>query len=145
LDFNRVGVPLIEIVTEPDIRSPEEARLFLEKLRTILLYTEVSDVKMEEGSLRCDANISLRPVGQTTFGTKTELKNMNTFSGVQRALEYEQQRQTKVLDAGEKVVQETRRWDENRKETIPMRSKEEAEDYRYYPDPNLVYLHISKE
>lgn len=145
LDFNRVGVPLIEIVTEPDIRSPEEARLFLEKLRTILLYTEVSDVKMEEGSLRCDANISLRPVGQTTFGTKTELKNMNTFSGVQRALEYEQQRQAKVLDAGEKVVQETRRWDENRKETIPMRSKEEAEDYRYYPDPNLVYLHISKE
>ncbi|MFO7264252.1 MAG: aspartyl/glutamyl-tRNA amidotransferase subunit B [Bacillaceae bacterium G1] len=145
VDFNRVGVPLIEIVTEPDIRSPEEARLFLEKLRSILLYTEVSDVKMEEGSLRCDANISLRPVGQTTFGTKTELKNMNTFSGVQRALEYEEKRQAKILDAGQEVVQETRRWDENRKETIPMRSKEEAHDYRYFPDPDLVVLHISRE
>ncbi len=145
VDFNRVGVPLIEIVSAPDIRSPEEARLYLEKLRSILLYTEVSDVKMEEGSLRCDANISLRPVGQKEFGTKTELKNMNTFSGVQRALEYEEKRQAKVLDAGHQVVQETRRWDENRKETVAMRSKEEAHDYRYFPEPDLVTLHITRE
>jgi len=145
VDFNRVGVPLIEIVSAPDIRSPEEARLYLEKLRSILLYTEVSDVKMEEGSLRCDANISLRPVGQKEFGTKTELKNMNTFSGVQRALEYEVKRQAALLDAGEKVIQETRRWDEGRKETIAMRSKEEAHDYRYFPEPDLVRLHIPRE
>lgn len=145
VDFNRVGVPLIEIVSAPDIRSPEEARLYLEKLRSILLYTEVSDVKMEEGSLRCDANISLRPVGQKEFGTKTELKNMNTFSGVQRALEYEVKRQAALLDAGEKVIQETRRWDEGRKETIAMRSKEEAHDYRYFPEPDLVRLQIPRE
>ncbi len=145
VDFNRVGVPLVEIVSEPEMRSPEEARLYLEKLKAILQYTEVSDVKMEEGSLRCDANISIRPFGQKEFGTKTELKNMNTFSGVQRGLEYEEKRQAEVLNAGGVITQDTRRWDENRKETIVMRSKEEAHDYRYFPDPDLVGLHVSKE
>lgn len=145
VDFNRVGVPLVEIVSEPDLRSPEEARLYLEKLKAILQYTEVSDVKMEEGSLRCDANISLRPMGQTTLGTKTELKNMNTFSGVQKGLEYEEKRQAEVLNAGGTITQDTRRWDENRRETIVMRSKEEAHDYRYFPDPDLVGLHVSEE
>jgi aspartyl-tRNA(Asn)/glutamyl-tRNA(Gln) amidotransferase subunit B len=142
VDFNRVGTPLIEIVSEPDIRSPEEARVYLEKLRAIMLYCEVSDVKMEEGSLRCDANISLRPFGQETFGTKTELKNMNSFRGVQKGLEYEEWRQADVLDSGGKIVQETRRWDEAQGKTISMRSKEEAHDYRYFPDPDLVSLRI---
>jgi len=145
VDFNRVGVPLIEIVSEPDLRSPEEARLYLEKLKAILQYTEVSDVKMEEGSLRCDANISIRPIGQKEFGTKTELKNMNTFSGVQRGLEYEEKRQAELLDSGQPVVQETRRWDEARRETVVMRSKEEAHDYRYFPDPDLVEIKITPE
>jgi aspartyl-tRNA(Asn)/glutamyl-tRNA(Gln) amidotransferase subunit B len=145
VDYNRVGVPLIEIVSEADLRSPEEARLYLEKLKAILQYTEVSDVKMEEGSLRCDANISIRPYGQKEFGTKTELKNMNSFSAVQRGLEYEEKRQAEILQAGGKVVQETRRWDENRRQTILMRSKEEAHDYRYFPDPDLVMIHISKD
>lgn len=145
VDYNRVGVPLIEIVSEADLRSPEEARLYLEKLKAILQYTEVSDVKMEEGSLRCDANISIRPYGQKEFGTKTELKNMNSFSAVQRGLEYEEKRQAEILLAGGKVVQETRRWDENKKQTILMRSKEEAHDYRYFPDPDLVMIHISKD
>jgi aspartyl-tRNA(Asn)/glutamyl-tRNA(Gln) amidotransferase subunit B len=145
VDFNRVGVPLIEIVSEPDLRSPEEARLYLEKLKAILQYTEVSDVKMEEGSLRCDANISIRPIGQKEFGTKTELKNMNTFSGVQRGLEYEEKRQAELLDSGQQVVQETRRWDEARRETVVMRSKEEAHDYRYFPDPDLVEIKITPE
>lgn len=145
VDFNRVGVPLIEIVSEPDLRSPEEARLYLEKLKAILQYTEVSDVKMEEGSLRCDANISIRSIGQKEFGTKTELKNMNTFSGVQRGLEYEEKRQAELLDSGQQVVQETRRWDEARRETVVMRSKEEAHDYRYFPDPDLVEIRITPE
>lgn len=144
-DYNRVGTPLIEIVSEPDIRSPEEARAYLEKLKAIMQYCEVSDVKMEEGSLRCDANISLRPFGQKEFGTKTELKNMNSFRGVQRGLEYEVLRQTDVLNSGGRVVQETRRWDEAQGKTIVMRSKEEAHDYRYFPDPDLVRLHISDE
>lgn len=142
VDFNRVGTPLIEIVSEPDLRSPEEARAYLEKLRAIMLYCDVSDVKMEEGSLRCDANISLRPYGQQEFGTKAELKNMNSFRGVQRGLEYEELRQADVLSSGGKVVQETRRWDEAQGKTIAMRSKEEAHDYRYFPDPDLVSLHI---
>lgn len=144
-DFNRVGTPLVEIVSEPDIRSPEEAKAYLEKLRAIMLYCEVSDVKMEEGSLRCDANISLRPHGQKEFGTRTELKNMNSFRGVQRGLEYEQLRQAEVLESGGRVVQETRRWDENQGKTFSMRSKEEAHDYRYFPDPDLVRLHIDAE
>ncbi|GAB6934637.1 MAG: Asp-tRNA(Asn)/Glu-tRNA(Gln) amidotransferase subunit GatB [Bacillota bacterium] len=145
VDFNRVGVPLIEIVTEPDLRSPEEARLFLEKLRQILLYTGVSDVKMEEGSLRCDANISLRPVGADTFGTKTELKNLNSFRFVQKGLEYEEKRQREILMSGGVVEQETRRWDEQKEITVPMRGKEEAHDYRYFPEPDLVRLVIDRE
>ncbi|WP_248928272.1 Asp-tRNA(Asn)/Glu-tRNA(Gln) amidotransferase subunit GatB [Paenibacillus hamazuiensis] len=145
VDFNRVGTPLIEIVSEPDIRTPEEAKAYLEKLRAIMLYCDVSDVKMEEGSLRCDANISLRPYGQKEFGTKAELKNMNSFRGVQRGLEYEQWRQADVLDSGGKVVQETRRWDEAQGKTFSMRGKEQAHDYRYFPDPDLVRLHIDDE
>ncbi|WP_042170458.1 Asp-tRNA(Asn)/Glu-tRNA(Gln) amidotransferase subunit GatB [Paenibacillus gorillae] len=145
VDFNRVGTPLVEIVSEPDIRTPEEAKAYLEKLKAIMLYCEVSDVKMEEGSLRCDANISLRPYGQEKLGTRAELKNMNSFRGVQRGLEHEQLRQAEVLDSGEKVVQETRRWDEAQGKTISMRGKEESHDYRYFPDPDLVQLHISQE
>jgi aspartyl-tRNA(Asn)/glutamyl-tRNA(Gln) amidotransferase subunit B len=144
VDFNRVGTPLVEIVSEPDISSPEEARAYLEKLRAIMQYCEVSDVKMEEGSMRCDANISLRPVGQKEFGTRAELKNMNSFRGVQRGLEYEEYRQAEILDDGGKVVQETRRWDEAAGKTLSMRSKEEAHDYRYFPDPDLVRLHIDE-
>lgn len=145
VDFNRVGVPLIEIVSEPDLRSPEEARAYLEKLKAIIQYTGVSDVRMEQGSLRCDANVSIRPVGQAEFGTKTELKNMNSFRNVQVALEYEVERQKEVVTSGGKIVQETRRWDENNKKTISMRSKEEAHDYRYFPDPDLVRMQISEE
>ena len=145
VDYNRVGTPLLEIVSEPDLRSPAEARAYLEKLRAIMLYCEVSDVKMEEGSLRCDANISLRPFGQDKFGTRTELKNMNSFRGVQRALEYEEWRQADVLDSGGEVIQETRRWDEAKEKTVSMRGKEESHDYRYFPDPDLVLLHIDEE
>lgn len=145
VDFNRVGTPLVEIVSEPDIRTPEEAKAFLEKLKAIMLYCEVSDVKMEEGSLRCDANISLRPYGQKEFGTRAELKNMNSFRGVQRGLEYEQIRQAEILDSGGEVVQETRRFDDALGKTFSMRGKEEAHDYRYFPDPDLVRLHISEE
>ncbi|WP_281889640.1 Asp-tRNA(Asn)/Glu-tRNA(Gln) amidotransferase subunit GatB [Paenibacillus sp. YYML68] len=145
VDFNRVGTPLIEIVSEPDLRSPEEARAYLEKLRAIMQYCDVSDVKMEEGSLRCDANISLRPYGQEQFGTKAELKNMNSFRGVQRGLEYEEWRQADVLDSDGKVVQETRRWDESQGKTLSMRSKEQAHDYRYFPDPDLVSALIDEE
>ncbi|MFB5678595.1 Asp-tRNA(Asn)/Glu-tRNA(Gln) amidotransferase subunit GatB [Paenibacillus terreus] len=145
VDFNRVGTPLVEIVSEPDISSPEEARAYLEKLRSIMQYCEVSDVKMEEGSLRCDANISLRPYGQEKLGTRAELKNMNSFRGVQRGLEYEQFRQEQILEEGGSVVQETRRWDEAQGKTIAMRGKEESHDYRYFPDPDLVTLHIDSE
>ncbi|WP_168119905.1 Asp-tRNA(Asn)/Glu-tRNA(Gln) amidotransferase subunit GatB [Paenibacillus sp. HB172176] len=145
VDFNRVGTPLVEIVSEPDIRTPEEAKAYLEKLRAIMLYCEVSDVKMEEGSLRCDANISLRPWGQKEFGTRAELKNMNSFRSVQRGLEYEQLRQAEILDSGGEVVQETRRYDDTANKSFSMRGKEEAHDYRYFPDPDLVRLHISEE
>lgn len=145
VDFNRGGNPLVEIVTEPDIRSPEEAYAFLEKLKAILQYTEVSDCKMEQGSLRCDANISIRPVGQKEFGTRTELKNLNTFRGVQKALEYEARRHEEVLRSGQTLEQETRRWNEDTGKTIKMRSKEEAEDYRYFPDPDIVRVEISQE
>ncbi|MFE5323381.1 Asp-tRNA(Asn)/Glu-tRNA(Gln) amidotransferase subunit GatB [Paenibacillus sp. NPDC056579] len=144
-DFNRVGTPLIEIVSEPDLRSPEEARAYLEKLKAIMQYCDVSDVKMEEGSLRCDANISIRPFGQEKFGTRAELKNMNSFRGVQKGLEYEEWRQADVLDSGGKVDQETRRWDEAQGKTLVMRGKEEAHDYRYFPDPDLVRLYIDDE
>lgn len=145
VDLNRVGTPLVEIVSEPDIRTPEEAKAYLEKLKAIMQYCEVSDVKMEEGSLRCDANISIRPWGQEQFGTRTELKNMNSFRGVQRGLEYEQWRQAEVLDGGGAVVQETLRWDDAAGRTISMRGKEEAHDYRYFPDPDLVQVHIDDE
>lgn len=145
VDFNRAGVPLIEIVSEPDIRSPEEARLYLNKLKGIIEYTGVSDVKMQEGSLRCDANVSLRPKGAKEFGTRTEIKNMNSFRAVQRGLEYEVERQKKVLESGGKVLQETRHWDETRGITVSLRSKEEAHDYRYFPEPDLAPLVISRE
>lgn len=145
VDFNRVGTPLVEIVSEPEISSPEEARAYLEKLRAIMQYCEVSDVKMEEGSMRCDANISIRPHGQKEFGTRAELKNMNSFRGVQRGLEYEEYRQAEILDEGGTVVQETRRWDEAQGKTFTMRGKEEAHDYRYFPDPDLVKVYIDEE
>jgi len=145
VDLNRVGTPLVEIVSEPDIRTPEEAKAYLEKLKAIMQYCDVSDVKMEEGSLRCDANISIRPWGQEKFGTRTELKNMNSFRGVQRGLEYEQWRQAEVLDSGGTVVQETLRWDDAQGKTISMRGKEEAHDYRYFPDPDLVRILIDDE
>lgn len=142
VDYNRQGTPLIEIVSEPDIRSPEEAYAYLEKLKSIIQYTGVSDVRMEEGSLRCDANISLRPVGQKEFGTKTELKNLNSFAFVRAGLEYEEIRQAKVLSEGGEIQQETRRYDEKAKKTILMRVKGDADDYRFLPDPDLVPLYI---
>ncbi|MCR6097566.1 Asp-tRNA(Asn)/Glu-tRNA(Gln) amidotransferase subunit GatB [Salipaludibacillus agaradhaerens] len=145
VDYNRVGTPLVEIVSEPDIRSPEEAYAYLEKLKAIMQYTEVSDCKMEEGSLRCDANISLRPVGQKEFGTKAELKNLNSFTHVQKGLEYEEKRQEKELSSGGEILQETRRWDEGRKKTILMRVKEGSDDYRYFPEPDLVNLYINDD
>ncbi|TSA44063.1 MAG: Asp-tRNA(Asn)/Glu-tRNA(Gln) amidotransferase subunit GatB, partial [Deltaproteobacteria bacterium] len=138
VDLNRTGVPLIEIVSEPDIRGAEEAAAYLRRLHEILVYLEICDGNMEEGSFRCDANVSLRPRGTETFGTRTELKNMNSFRNVQRALEYEIKRQAYVLDAGDAVVQETRLWDDTAGVTHSMRSKEEAHDYRYFPDPDLV-------
>src|SRR5690606_12589180 len=130
---------------EPDLRSPAEARAYLEKLKAIMQYCEVSDVKMEEGSLRCDANISLRPVGSSSFGTKTELKNLNSFRNVERALEYEERRQREVLESGGKVEQATLRWLEDEGRTKQMRSKEEAHDYRDFPEPDLVRLHIDED
>ncbi|MDP9729668.1 Asp-tRNA(Asn)/Glu-tRNA(Gln) amidotransferase subunit GatB [Alicyclobacillus tolerans] len=142
VDYNRTGVPLIEIVSEPDIRSPEEARLYLEALKSIMQYCDVSDCRMEEGSLRCDANISLRPLGSEKFGNKAELKNMNSFRNVQRGLEYEEKRQRELLESGQTVVQETRRFDEATQTTVSMRSKEEAHDYRYFPEPDLALLHM---
>ncbi len=138
LDYNRCGVPLIEIVGEPDIRSAEEAKLFVEALKSILQYINVSDCKMEEGSLRADVNISLRPVGQKEYGTRTELKNLNSLKAIVKAIEYESKRQERVLESGEKVVQETRRWDDINSMTYSMRSKEEAHDYRYFPEPDLA-------
>ncbi|CEE00488.1 Asp-tRNA(Asn)/Glu-tRNA(Gln) amidotransferase subunit GatB [Caldifermentibacillus hisashii] len=145
VDFNRQGTPLIEIVSEPDIRTPEEAYAYLEKLKSIIQYTGVSDVRMEEGSLRCDANVSIRPIGQEEFGTKTELKNLNSFNFVRKGLEYEIKRQEKVLLSGGVVRQETRRYDEATGETILMRVKEGSEDYRYFPEPDLVDLYIDEE
>ncbi|WP_242144327.1 MULTISPECIES: Asp-tRNA(Asn)/Glu-tRNA(Gln) amidotransferase subunit GatB [unclassified Bacillus cereus group] len=145
VDYNRQGLPLIEIVSEPDMRTPEEAYAYLEKLKSIIQYTGVSDCKMEEGSLRCDANISLRPVGQEKFGTKAELKNLNSFTYVQKGLEFEQARQEKELLSGGIIQQETRRYDEATKKTILMRVKEGSDDYRYFPEPDLVELYIDEE
>ncbi|MBN2238260.1 MAG: Asp-tRNA(Asn)/Glu-tRNA(Gln) amidotransferase subunit GatB [Dehalococcoidales bacterium] len=145
VDVNRSGCPLMEVVSEPDMRSPEEARQYLMKLRTILRYIEVSNANMEEGSFRCDANISLRPVGTTEFGSKVEVKNMNSFRGVFGALSYEVIRQTKALEKGERLVQETRGWDEEKQVTVSQRSKEYAHDYRYFPEPDLPPITLSRE
>jgi len=137
VDLNRAGTPLMEIVTEPDLRSAREARIFMQDLRAILRYLGISDANLEQGNMRCDANISLRPVGQKEYGTRAEIKNINSFKMVERAIEYEIERQTEVLDSGEKVKQETRGWDDNKGKTLPQRSKEEANDYRYFPEPDL--------
>ncbi|MCK4401766.1 Asp-tRNA(Asn)/Glu-tRNA(Gln) amidotransferase subunit GatB [bacterium] len=145
VDLNRAGVPLLEIVSEPDINSPEEAYNYLVSLKQILEYLEISDCNMEEGSLRCDANISIKPVGETKLGIKAELKNMNSFKGVQKALEYEIMRQKNLLIKGNKVIQETRLWNTDLNRTESMRSKEEAHDYRYFPEPDLVNVIIDKE
>jgi len=145
VDFNRTGVPLIEIVSEPDMRSPEEGTEYLHRLHEILVYLEICDGNMEEGSFRCDANVSLRPRGREEFGTRTELKNMNSFRNVQRALEYEIKRQQYILESGGSVVQETRLWDDSQGVTHAMRGKEEAHDYRYFPDPDLVPVVISDQ
>ncbi|MGH9358103.1 MAG: Asp-tRNA(Asn)/Glu-tRNA(Gln) amidotransferase subunit GatB, partial [Terriglobia bacterium] len=145
IDLNRAGVPLIEIVTEPDLRSPEEAHEFLTRLKTLMLYLEVSDCNMEEGSLRCDANASVRPAGRTALGTKTEVKNLNSFRFLQRALAYETQRQMEILEGGGQVAQETRLWDSREQRTYSMRSKEFAHDYRYFPEPDLLPLVISEK
>jgi aspartyl-tRNA(Asn)/glutamyl-tRNA(Gln) amidotransferase subunit B len=145
VDFNRTGVPLIEVVSEPDLRTPEEASTYLKKLRDIVRYLDICDGNMEEGSLRCDANISLRPVGSEGFGVKTELKNMNSFRFVQRALEYEIKRQRAILEQGGTIVQETRLWDSDKGVTHGMRGKEEAHDYRYFPDPDLVPVVVDDE
>lgn len=145
VDLNRQGTPLIEIVSEPDIRTPEEAYAYLEKLRSIIQYIEVSDVKMEEGSMRCDANISIRPYGQDEFGTKTELKNLNSFTFVKKGLEYEEKRQEQVILSGGVINQETRRFDETTGTTKLMRVKEGSDDYRYFPEPDIVPMIISAE
>ncbi len=145
VDLNRTGVPLIEIVSEPDIRSAEEAAAYLRRLHETLVYLEICDGNMEEGSFRCDANVSLRPKGTETLGTRTELKNMNSFRNVQRALEYEIKRQQYVLEGGGEIVQETRLWDDTAGVTQSMRSKEEAHDYRYFPDPDLVPVVIGDD
>lgn len=145
VDYNRTGVPLAEIVSDPDMRSPEEARAYLDQLKAILEYTEVSDCKMQEGSLRCDANVSVRPKGSDKLGTKTELKNMNSFRALQRALDYEIERQIEVIEDGGKIVQETRSWNEAKGITEVLRSKEDAHDYRYLPEPDLVPLVIDRQ
>jgi len=143
VDVNRCGVPLIEIVSEPDIRSAEEAAAYLRRLHEILVYLDICDGNMQEGSFRCDANVSIRPRGADAFGTRTELKNMNSFRNVQRALEYEIKRQQYIVEGGGQVIQETRLWDDSQGVTLPMRGKEEAHDYRYFPDPDLVTVEIS--
>jgi aspartyl-tRNA(Asn)/glutamyl-tRNA(Gln) amidotransferase subunit B len=142
VDLNRTGVPLIEIVSEPDIRDPEEAAAYVKKLRELVRYLDISDGNMEEGSLRCDANVSLRPYGAKSLGVKTELKNMNSFRNVQKALEYEVRRQTALLLDGQEVLQETRLWDVAKGITLSMRGKEEAHDYRYFPEPDLVPIEV---
>ena len=145
VDLNRAGVPLIEIVSEPDLRSSEEAEQYLKKLKSILEYIEVSDCKMQEGSLRADVNVSVRKKGDTKFGTRTEMKNMNSFRSIVRAIEYEANRQIDVLEDGGTIEQETRRWDEVSGKTFSMRDKEDAEDYRYFPEPDLVAIKLSDE
>ncbi len=145
VDYNRAGVPLLEIVSEPDIRSGQEAAEYAQELRRILRYLGVSDGNMQEGSLRCDVNISVRPVGQKEFGTKVEIKNMNSFNAIQRAIEYEIERQIAAIEAGEKLVQETRLWEEGSQRTISMRTKEGSSDYRYFPEPDLGPIEVFPE
>ncbi len=144
-DYNRCGVPLIEIVTEPDFRSGEEVIAYLEKLRSTLQYLGVSDCKMQEGSLRCDVNLSVRPAGSAELGTRTEMKNLNSFKAIARSIEYEARRQIELIEEGRRVVQETRRWDENKDATFAMRSKENAQDYRYFPEPDIPPLEIGED
>lgn len=145
VDLNRQGTPLVEIVSEADMRSPEEAYAYLEKIRETMMFIDVSDVKMEEGSMRCDANISLRPYGQEKFGTKTEIKNLNSLSNVRRGLAYEQKRQAQVLNRGDRVVQSSLRWDKDNQRTVLMRVKEGEADYRYFPEPDMPEFTVSEE
>ena len=145
VDLNRAGTPLLEIVSEPDMRSSEEAKDYMEELRSIVRYLGVCDGNLEEGSMRCDANISIMPKGSKEFGTRAEIKNVNSFRALQRAIEYEIDRQIEVVESGEKVVQETRLWDDNQGVTKSMRGKEDAHDYRYFPEPDLMPLEISRE
>ncbi len=145
VDYNRSGVPLIEIVSEPDMRSAEEVIAYLEKLRLIIQYLGASDCKLQEGSMRADVNLSVREVGATEFGTRTEMKNLNSFSAITRAIEGERNRQIELIESGQQVVQETRRWNDDKGESYAMRSKEDAKDYRYFPDPDLVPVYISDE
>ncbi len=145
VDLNRAGTPLLEIVSEPDMRSSDEARAYMEELRNIVRYIGVCDGNLEEGSMRCDANISVMPKGSKEFGTRAEIKNVNSFSALQRAIEYEIERQIEIVEEGGKVVQETRLWDDNFRETRSMRGKEDAHDYRYFPEPDLMPLEISRE
>ena len=145
VDLNRAGVPLIEIVSEPDLRSSEEVEKYLRKLKSILEYIEVSDCKMQEGSLRADVNVSVRKKGETKFGTRTEMKNMNSFRSITRAIEYEVERQIDIVEEGGKIYQETLRWDDVSGKTFSMRDKEDAQDYRYFPDPDLVAIKLSEE
>ncbi len=145
VDYNRAGVPLLEIVSEPDLRSPDEAFQYLTGLKSILQYLDVSDCNMEQGSLRCDANISVRKKGDSKFGIKVEVKNMNSFRAVQKAITYEIKRQVEAIEAGERIAQETRLWNESKSQTFSMRSKEHAHDYRYFPEPDLVPFTVTKE
>ena len=145
VDYNRSGVPLIEIVSEPDMRSAEEVIAYLEKLRMLIQYLGASDCKLNEGSMRADVNLSIREVGAKEYGTRTEMKNLNSFRSITHAIEAERERQIELLESGHAVVQETRRWDENREESYAMRSKEDAQDYRYFPDPDLVPIYISDD
>ena len=144
-DYNRCGVPLIEIVSEPDIRSADEAKAYLDTIHTTLLYLGISDAKMQEGSVRCDVNVSVRPAGSTEFGTRVEMKNVNSFSAAHRAINYEAARQIKVLENGGEIIQETRRWDDVKGVNVLLRSKEDAQDYRYFPDPDLLTFVVSDE
>lgn len=145
IDFNRCGVPLIEIVSEPDIRTSKQAHVYLKTIKSYLIYLGISDAKMQEGSIRCDVNVSVRKRGQKEFGTRCEMKNVNTFSGAVKAIEYEYKRQIEILESGGKIIQQTRRWDDEAGKTISMRSKEDAQDYRYFPEPDLKTIVVSKE
>lgn len=145
VDFNRCGVPLIEIVSEPDMRSSAEAKAYLDTLKSILQYIDISDCKMEQGSIRCDVNVSVRPKGSTEFGKRVEMKNVNSFSGAMRAIDYESNRQIEALERGEEINQETRRWDDQKGVNVLLRTKEDAQDYRYFPEPDLTTIHVPME